>query len=76
MMELFLVVRREGNLPKMLLGRFRLEVKKKQSPSKGILAVKEVTQKDSGSSHGFEIQGKTSESGETSVKLWKCWCEC
>jgi len=38
MMELFLVVRREGNL-----GRCSVEVKKKMSPSKGILAVQQVT---------------------------------
>jgi len=37
--DLFLVVRREGNLHKMLLGVSTLEVKRKQSPSKGILVV-------------------------------------
>jgi len=34
MMELFLVVKREGNLYKMLLGRFRIEVKKRKFPQR------------------------------------------
>jgi len=39
MMELFLVMRREGNLHKMLLGGFGLEMKEKKTPSKSILIV-------------------------------------
>jgi len=48
----------------------------KEVPSKGILVVQQVTQRDSGSAHGFEFQGEISEHGKKSVKLWKCWCEC
>ena len=39
MMELFLVVGREGNLRKVQLGRFRLDVLRKKCHSKGSLVV-------------------------------------
>ena len=44
MMELSLVVGREGNLHKVQLGRFRLDVLRKKCDSKGSLVVQEVTQ--------------------------------
>ena len=55
MMELFLVGGREGNLHKVQLGK--LEMRKKQSQSKGSVVVQEVTQRESGSAHGFVFQG-------------------
>ena len=57
-MELFWVVGREGNLQKLQLGSFRVEVIKKKSHSEGSLVVQEVTQRASGSAHGFVFQGK------------------
>ena len=66
MMELFLVGGREGNLHKVQLGK--LEMRKKKSQSKGSVVVQEVTQRESGSAHGFVFQGTASEGGETSVR--------
>jgi len=39
----------------------------------GSLVVQEVTQRESGSAHGFVFQGTTSEDGETLVNAEKCW---
>ena len=72
MMEHFLVVAREGNLNKMYLGMFRLHLKKKLSHSNGGIVVREITLRESGSAHGFVLQGTGGEGGETSVKVWKC----
>ena len=75
MMELFLVVGREGNLRKVQLERFRLDVLRKKCQSKGSLVVQEVTQREPESAHGLVFQGKPSQAGETSVKEQKCWGE-
>ena len=58
MMELFLVVGREANLHKVQLGRFRLDVLKNKCHSKGSPGVQEITQRVSGSAHGFVVQEK------------------
>jgi len=39
----------------------------------GSLVVQEVTQRESGSAHGFVLRGTTSEDGETSVNAQKYW---
>ena len=75
MMELFLVVGREGNLCKVRLERFRLDVLRKKCHSKGSLEVQEVTQREPRSAHGIVFQGKSSQAGDTSVKEQKCWGE-
>lgn len=52
---------REGNLCKVQLGRFRLKVRKEKCLSKGGVVVQEVTQRESGSAHGFVFQGADSD---------------
>ena len=52
---------REGNLYKVKLGRLRFKVRKVKCLSKGGLVVQEVTQRESGSAHGFVFQGTDSD---------------
>ena len=47
---------------------WKLEMRKKKSQSKGSVVVQEVTQRESGSAHGFVFQGTASEGRETSVR--------
>lgn len=64
MREVFLLAGREGNLYKVQLGRFRLKVRKEKCLSKGGLGVEEVTQRESGSAHGFVFQEQTAMGAE------------
>ena len=59
-MEIFLLMGREGNIYKVQLGKCRLQVRKEKCLSKGGLVVQEVTHRESGSAHGFVVQGPDS----------------
>jgi len=72
MQKLSFVVGREESFHNVQTEVFRLKMKRK-SPSKCILVVYEVTQRESRATHGSVFHGKSRERGETSVKVRKCW---
>jgi len=75
MMELFLVVRRKGNLHEVHLGRFRMDMRNEKRHSKCSSVVQEVTHGVFGSAPGFQFEGTAIEGEETTVKIRKCRSE-
>ena len=77
-MALLLVVgksMRKESHQKLQLWRSRVHLRIKNCHSEGSAVVQTITQRESGSVHGFVFQGKASKDGETAAQVGTYWGE-